>query len=119
MWGLANVTQDWPLIDHCWMGWMPQDMDETNQLRQLGEIYWAGGNELQVLLLAMATLSKCWVDVPLLVACAQLLADTHDPLEHYAGRISCLAPCMGSVGGQVCTCRHSQLHPALLGLPMG
>ena len=36
MWGVANVTQDWSLIDHLWMGWLPKDMDEANQLRQLG-----------------------------------------------------------------------------------
>ena len=68
MWGVANVTQDWPLINHLWMGWLPQDIDNANQLRQLGEMYWAYGKELQVLLPAMATSPKHWVDVPLLVA---------------------------------------------------
>ena len=37
MWGLANVTQDWPLINHLWMDWLPQDMDKADQVRQLGE----------------------------------------------------------------------------------
>ena len=32
MWGVANVTQDWPLIDHLWMGYLPQKIDETDQL---------------------------------------------------------------------------------------
>ena len=29
MWGVANVTKDWPLIDYLWMGWLPQDVDEA------------------------------------------------------------------------------------------
>ena len=45
-------------------------------------MYWACGKELQVLLLAMATLPERWVDVPPLVARAQLLVDTHDSLGH-------------------------------------
>ena len=65
------------------MGWLPQDMDEADQLRKLGEIHWACGKELQVLLPAMASLPKCWVDVPLLVAHAQLLSDMHNSLGHY------------------------------------
>ena len=33
---VPDVTQDWPLIDHLWTGWLPQDMDKANQLRQSG-----------------------------------------------------------------------------------
>ena len=64
------------------MGWLPQDVDEDNQLRQLGDMYRACGNELQVLLPAMANLPECWVDVPLLMAFEQLLVDTHNSLGH-------------------------------------
>ena len=64
------------------MGWLPQDVDEANQLRQVGEIYQAYCKELQVLILAMATLPECWMDIPLLVAHAQLLVDIHDSLGH-------------------------------------
>ena len=46
-------------------------------------MYWACGKEVQVLLLAMATSPEHWVDVPLLVAHAQLLADTHVSLGHF------------------------------------
>ena len=95
MWGVADVTQDWPLIDHLWTGWLPQDMDKANQLRQLGEMYWVSGNELQVLLPAMATSPECWVDVPLLMAHAQLLADTHDSLGH-CGQDKLLSTLRGS-----------------------
>ena len=57
-------------------------MDEADQLRKLGEIYRVCVEELQVLILAMATSPEHWVDIPLLVAHAQLLADTHDSLGH-------------------------------------
>ena len=77
------MTQDWPLIDHLWMGWLPQDMDEANHFRWLGEMYWACSKELQVLLPVMATFLERWVDVPPLVAYAQLLVDKHDSLGHY------------------------------------
>ena len=30
MLGLADVTQDWPLIDHLWMGWLPADVNEAD-----------------------------------------------------------------------------------------
>ena len=40
------------------------------------------GKELQVLLPAMATLPKRWVDIPPLMARAQLLADIHNSLGH-------------------------------------
>ena len=68
MWGVAEKTLNWPLIDHLWMGWFPQDMDEANQEKQLGEMYQVGSNELQVLFTANITLLECWVNVPLLVA---------------------------------------------------
>ena len=64
------------------MGWLPQDVNEANQLRKLGEIYWASRKEVQVLLLATATSPKCWVDVPTLVVHAELLVDTYDSLGH-------------------------------------
>ena len=38
--------------------------------------------ELQFLLLATVTSPQHWVDVPLLGACEQLLADTHSSLGH-------------------------------------
>ena len=80
MWGAADVTLDWPLIDHLWIGWLPQDMNEADRLRQLGERYQACGREVQVLFLATATSPKHWVDVPPLMAGAQPLADTYDSL---------------------------------------
>ena len=33
MWGAADVTWDWPLIDHLWTGWLPADVDEAERLR--------------------------------------------------------------------------------------
>ena len=45
-------------------------------------MYWACGKELQVFLLTTATLPECWVDIPPLVARAQLLAETHNSLGH-------------------------------------
>ena len=50
------------------MGWLPQDVDKADQLRQQREMYWVCGKELQVLLLAMATLPEHWVEVPPLMA---------------------------------------------------
>ena len=64
------------------MGWLPKDVDEADRLRKLGEIYWVCGKELQVLLPATATSPKRWVDVPPLVAYAQLLANMHNSLGH-------------------------------------
>ena len=57
-------------------------MDKADQVTQLGEVYRACGNELQVLVLAMATSPEHWVDVTPLVAHEQLLADIHDTLGH-------------------------------------
>ena len=59
MCGVANMTQDWPLIDHLWMGWLPQDVEKADQFRHLGEMYWPCSNGLQVLLLATATSPEC------------------------------------------------------------
>ena len=46
------------------------------------EIYQACGKELLALILVTATSPECWVDVPPLVAHAQLLVDTHNSLGH-------------------------------------
>ena len=64
------------------MGWLLQDVDEANQAKQLEKMYWAFSNKLQVPITAMLTLPECWVDVPSLVAWAQLLVDIHDSLGH-------------------------------------
>ena len=98
---MANVTQDWPLINHLWTGWLPQDVDEANQLRQLGEICQACGNKLQVLLLAMATsLSIGWMyhHSWLVHNCWQTLMTPWGT----AGGIIFLLLCVGPIGGQVC-----------------
>ena len=65
------------------MGWSDQDIDEYNRVKQLGEIYQACSNELQVFLLPTATLPKGWVDIPLLLAGVHLLADMHKFLVYY------------------------------------
>ena len=70
------------MINHLWMGWVPQDVDKGDQLRQLGEMYWACGKELQVSLQAMATPSEHWVDVALLLAWAQVLVDMYSSLGY-------------------------------------
>ena len=82
MWRAADVTQDWPLIDYLWTSWLPQDVDKADQLRQLGEMYWACSKVLQVLLPAMATLPDNLVGIPPLMVRALLLANTHDSLGH-------------------------------------
>ena len=64
------------------MGWLTQDMNEADQVRQMGEMYQVCNNKLQVLLSTTATLPKRWVDVLLLMARAQFLADMHDSLGH-------------------------------------
>ena len=94
------MTQDWPLISHLWTGWLPQYVDEANQLRLLGEMYWACSNKLQVHLLATATSSEHWVNIPPLLASTQLMVDTHVSLDTVGG-MSCLAPYVVPVGGQV------------------
>ena len=76
------MTHDWPLINHLWIGWLPQNMDEADQLKQLGEMYQACGKKLQVFLPAMATSPKHWVYIPLLMAHAPLLVETHYSLGH-------------------------------------
>ena len=58
-------------------------------------MYWACGKELQVLFPATATSPECWVDVPPLVARAQLLVDTHDSLG-YCGQDNLLSTLRGS-----------------------
>ena len=79
------MTYDWALINYLWAGWLPQDVDKADRLQQVGEMYWACGNEVQALLPATATSTKLWMDDPLLVACAQLLVDTHNSLGHCGG----------------------------------
>ena len=62
MWSETNVNHDWPLIEHIWMGCLPKDIDEANQVTQLGETHQAYSNKLKVLLLAMGTfLSDGWM----------------------------------------------------------
>lgn len=33
--GMPDVTQDWPLMDHLWTGWLPQDPDEADRIQGL------------------------------------------------------------------------------------
>ena len=30
--GYPDITQDWPLMDHLWTGWLPQDPTETDRI---------------------------------------------------------------------------------------
>ena len=61
-------------------------------------MYQSNSNELQVFLLPTATLPRQWVDIPLLVAQAQLLADMHNPLAH-CGWGKLLSALVGSTVG--------------------
>ena len=65
--GAPDVTQDWPLIDHLWTGWLPQDPDEADRLEHLARYYRAQGDELQVKLPATRVAEERWVDVPPLI----------------------------------------------------
>lgn len=44
--GVPDVTQDWPLIDHLWTGWLPEDPDEADRIQFLSEHYRAKDNEI-------------------------------------------------------------------------
>ena len=33
--GAEDITQDWPLLDHLWTGWLPQDPDEADRIEAL------------------------------------------------------------------------------------
>ena len=66
-------------------------------------MYWACGKELQVLLPATVTLPEQWVDILMLVDCAQLLVNTHVTPWGIVDRTSCLVPSVVPIGGQVCT----------------
>ena len=44
--GAPDITQDWPLIDHLWTGWLPQDPDEADWLEHLAKFYRAKEDEL-------------------------------------------------------------------------
>ena len=33
--GCPDITQDWPLIDHLWTGWLPNDPDESDRIKEL------------------------------------------------------------------------------------
>ena len=85
LWGAPDVMQDWPLMDYLWTGTLPQDPDKCDQLIKLGETYHMQDDELQVLLPAAGHRKECWVNVPLFVCRAQLLADIHKDLA-YCGR---------------------------------
>ena len=30
--GIQDISQDWPLIDHLWTSWLPEDISEANQI---------------------------------------------------------------------------------------
>ena len=64
------------------MGWLPQDMDKADQVKQLREMYQVCSNQLQVLPLAMVTLPKYLVNVPPFMAWGQLLVDRHNSLGY-------------------------------------
>ena len=89
------MTWDWPLIDHLWMGWLPQDVDEANRLGSWGRCIVCAAKKLQVLFLASATLPERWVDAPPLMAHAQLLAHTNNSLGN-CGRDKLLSTLCGS-----------------------
>ena len=74
---LTNKTQDWPLINQLWTGWLPQDVDMANRAKQMEETYWTFSEELHVLLPPTSTSPNLWVDAPLLVAHTQLLVDVN------------------------------------------
>lgn len=44
--GYADITQDWPLMDHLWSEWLPQDPTEADRIKHLARHYRAHGNEL-------------------------------------------------------------------------
>ena len=88
--GYPDITQDWPLIDHLWTGWLPQDPVEADRLQRLAVHYRAHGEELQVKLPKTATEPERWVDVPPLITRPRLMMDTHDSLGH-CGRDKLLA----------------------------
>ena len=46
--GSPDVTQDFALIDHLWMGYEPEDPDERDRVLRLAQVYRAEGHELQV-----------------------------------------------------------------------
>ena len=46
--GFDDITHDWPLMDHLWTGWLPENPDEANRLEVLAGHYQASGDELQV-----------------------------------------------------------------------
>ena len=58
-------------------------MEDTNQVKQLREIYQACSNKLQVLSPAIASLPEHWVDLPPLMAQLQFLVDIHEHLGYY------------------------------------
>jgi Integrase zinc binding domain len=80
--GADDITQDWPLMDHLWTGWLPGDPDEADRITSIARQFRANGNELQVRLSATQTEEERWVDVPPLITRNRLMMDTHDSLGH-------------------------------------
>ncbi len=46
--GAEDITQDWPLMDHLWTGWLPGDPDEADRITSLARLFRAHGHELQI-----------------------------------------------------------------------
>ena len=67
MHGVPDVTQDFALIDHLWVGYEPEDPDERERITRLAEYYRAQASELQVLSPDAVTGEERWVNVPPLV----------------------------------------------------
>ena len=80
--GAPNITQDWPLIDHLWTRWLPDDPTEADRITKIARHYRAHGHEFQVRIPASQTEEEKWVDVPPLMTRPQLMMDTHDSLGH-------------------------------------
>jgi hypothetical protein len=82
IYGAADITQDWPFIDHLWTGWLPADPEESQRIQGLASHYRAHGNQMQVQVPATKTEDERWVEVPPLITRPRLLMDTHDSLGH-------------------------------------
>ena len=39
IWGVATISQDWPLINLLRISWLPQDVDKEEWVKQLGAMY--------------------------------------------------------------------------------
>ena len=79
--GVADVMEDYPLLDYLFTGVLPTDLEEIQRIKQLASLYRAHGNEVEVHIQDQLG-RKTWVNVPPVLNREDIIKDTHETLGH-------------------------------------